>query len=665
MKPRARSYDVFDTCLVRTLARPADLFFLLGRRMLMLKGLPASRSLVAAAANVRLRAEQEARRRSTAQDLDIGAIYRVLPEVDVLGFDPETMMREELALERHHLRPVPGMAQCIDQWRRRGMRILFITDMYLPEDFLRERLAGHGLARPGDGVYVSGALGLTKHGGDLFRHVLKAEGLRPGELVHCGDNPQGDVRVPRSLGIRVEPHQAARLTPGEERLLGLDPSWAPELSAMAGASRLCRLHGREQGGHPALAETAAGVVAPVLGAFVSWVLATARERGWRRLYFVSRDGQILVRMARELAGGLGLDCRYLHGSRQAWFLAALDGFDLESAADWLFVPGHSLAPADVLRKLGIVPGDLAPAPGAPPPQDPFWTRQAAGEDLATLRALMGSEAFAVLVSRRAAQARGAAMAYFAQEGLLAGDPVVLVDIGWTLKAQKALRTCLELCGARVPVHGLYFGVQAAHAPRSELGAFDAYFVEQPRHFDPTQRLNAIFRNANCIEQVFTAADHGQAMGYRHTPEGVSSLPGPAPGERRLAVVRLTQETARRYAALLAEHAPWDWPHDRLRAWCGQLLMDFLSSPPAHQAAALAGLPVFDDQTESRSRPLARKIGMGELLALLFRKPRPRPGGYAAGFDWLEGSIALSSPLLRPILRRPSLFQRLRAYRMGQ
>jgi hypothetical protein len=120
VKPRARSYDVFDTCLVRTLARPADLFFLLGRRMLMLKGLPASRSLVAAAANVRLRAEQEARRRSTAQDLDIGAIYRVLPEVDVLGFDPETMMREELALERHHLRPVPGMAQRIDQWRPAG-----------------------------------------------------------------------------------------------------------------------------------------------------------------------------------------------------------------------------------------------------------------------------------------------------------------------------------------------------------------------------------------------------------------------------------------------------------------------------------------------------------------------------------------------------------------
>jgi hypothetical protein len=327
---------------------------------------------------------------------------------------------------------------------------------------------------------------------------------------------------------------------------------------MAGAGRLCRLHGREQGGHPALAETAAGVVAPVLGAFVSWVLATARERGWRRLYFVSRDGQILVRMARELAGGLGLDCRYLHGSRQAWFLAALDGFDLESAADWLFVSGHSLAPP-MVAQVGIVPGDLAPAPGATASAGSVLDQTGRrGEDPGdALRALMGSEAFAVLVSRRRPP-RPAARPWpiSPRKGCLPAIPWSL----WTsagpsrrTKGPADLPGALRGPGSRCTA--CISGSRPPTRPGPSMAPSTPTFVEQPRHFDPTQRLKRHLPQRQLHRAGLYRRRPRQAMGYRHTPEGSPACLGQPPGNGGWPWSSLTQETAGAYAALLAEHAP--------------------------------------------------------------------------------------------------------------
>ena len=49
--------------------------------------------------------------------------------------------------------------------RRRGQRILFASDMYLPPDFIRQLLEIHGLWHKGDQIYVSHEQGAAKHGG--------------------------------------------------------------------------------------------------------------------------------------------------------------------------------------------------------------------------------------------------------------------------------------------------------------------------------------------------------------------------------------------------------------------------------------------------------------------------------------------------------------------
>ena len=63
--------------------------------------------------------------------------------------------------------------------------------------------------------------------------------------------------------------------------------------------------------------------------------------------------------------------------------------------------------------------------------------------------------------------RGAALGYLAQEGLLADQDWALVDVGWSLNCQAALR---RLLAARDPrqagaVRGFYIGLAKDHPPR--------------------------------------------------------------------------------------------------------------------------------------------------------------------------------------------------------
>ena len=72
-------------------------------------------------------------------------------------------------------------------------------------------------------------------------------------------------------------------------------------------------------------DVSADVSAPLIALFVDWCLRESRAAGIERLYFLSRDGQVMMQVAEIL--GLRdsdpTDCRYLYVSRQALLLPAV------------------------------------------------------------------------------------------------------------------------------------------------------------------------------------------------------------------------------------------------------------------------------------------------------------------------------------------------------
>lgn len=98
--------------------------------------------------------------------------------------------------------------------------MIYISDMYLPSEFIKEILTNHGVFGRKDSLYASGEIGLTKESGKLFKHVLKKEGIPASSLFHYGDNFHSDFVVPSRMGIhpllthleRTESLQSGRWT---------------------------------------------------------------------------------------------------------------------------------------------------------------------------------------------------------------------------------------------------------------------------------------------------------------------------------------------------------------------------------------------------------------------------------------------------------------------
>lgn len=206
------SFDIFDTVLTRTVLHPKDVFLLVRDR---LTEFPPEISLRLSHVywGARVWAEFVSRRRSKFEDVKLTEIYSVLAELLHLDADlTQRLLELEMAVEGEVLTVIDGAVELVAAARRKG-RVIFISDMYLPESFLAMVLYEFGLREWDEPVYVSGDVGLTKGSGKLFLQVLSDYNLQPYQLVHCGDHSRSDRSIPRRLGIRLHPEA--------------DQDWAP------------------------------------------------------------------------------------------------------------------------------------------------------------------------------------------------------------------------------------------------------------------------------------------------------------------------------------------------------------------------------------------------------------------------------------------------------
>ena len=293
------SFDVFDTVLIRNVTDPADLFLLVGWRLQRI-GLTIS---PAAFRSCRVAAERRCRENCGDEEVTFNDIYCEL--AFTLGWDLK-MRRSaeslELKVESQAITANPWALRLIEAARSSGSRIVFISDMYLPAEFIRGLLHRFGLTRDGDQYYVSSEHKATKSSGRLFRLVLKEERVQPWAMTHVGDQAHSDHSIPRRMGIATRPYKAACPNRYEAAMASFAVETDGLSGVFAGAARAARLCGSTTTDREAaLWEAGTAVVGPILSAYVFWVLEQARKAGVERLYFLARDGYILRKIAQELA----------------------------------------------------------------------------------------------------------------------------------------------------------------------------------------------------------------------------------------------------------------------------------------------------------------------------------------------------------------------------
>ena len=258
MTVQCYSFDVFDTCLVRDVAVPSDLFLVVAERLAATLEPQLGPDYQQIFLDSRRKAEEQARRVSASEDVTLTEIWEWLAGM-VPELDPQAGMAAEINAELAALGPNRAILDQVRRLDAKGARVVFVSDMYLPAQTIRAALVAAGFPATEDNIYVSSGIGATKmRSGALFRHVFEREGVSAAHMVHYGANPHSDARMARRAGIRAHHIAATQLTRIECALLAAPP---PRdvlfVSRLVGQMRLFRLDGPQDGDTSARDFTAA------------------------------------------------------------------------------------------------------------------------------------------------------------------------------------------------------------------------------------------------------------------------------------------------------------------------------------------------------------------------------------------------------------------------
>ena len=640
MTVQCHSFDVFDTCLQRDLAVPSDLFLALAEELAAelepWLG-PDYRHIFLTS---RKQAEAEARRDSAAEDVTLAVIWERLAE-KLPGLDPQAGMAAELAAEAAALGPNRAVLDEVRALDAEGVRIVFISDSYLPAEAIRDALVSAGFPATWDNLHVSGEIGVTKaRSGALFRHVLEREGVPAARMTHLGDNWRADVTMARRAGIRARHLTATRLTRIESALLAAaSPCDALFVSRLVGTMRRFRLDGAGTGDEAAQDFTAA-FSGPFLFLFACWLAERARAGGIERLYFMSRDFYRLWRMAQNMPRLFeGIECRYLCASRQALYLPGVVRAQPEEMP-WLIRPLERRHLDTILAKLELdrshpALADFAAAAG---PEAELTSEQGA-----ELMARLCRPPLSTQIADTAKTRRNAALAYFEAEKLFEPGRFAIVDLGWRLAVQSSLGSILRHRDPQLVTRGLYLGIQQDRYSPALTGPTGALFHRS--HSDRDRQIGKpeIFARAPLLEHILSGAPHGTVHHYEMDSAGtarpVCADPDPQVEHQEKRLAQLTEEFAARLDAVCGRAIPTD-PAPLI----DRLARDGLTNPNPGWVGVLGRIPVSTDQNNRNALRLHEPYGWRDVAGRLAGGPR------RAKRPWPELSFAAAPAGLRTVLK---------------
>lgn len=293
------SFDIFDTLIFRPFSEPTDAFYFIGEKI----GFLDFR---------RIRMEQELLSRTDCfqkkrhNEVGLADIWqRIEQEV---GISAETGMKLEQELELEFCYANPFMLEVFRKLLKMGKKIIIISDMYLPKDFLVQLLEKNGYIGFSN-LYVSCEYGVSKGNGKLF--ALAKKNLPENvSVIHVGDNEHSDVKMAKQAGFASLYYPNVNKMALSYRAYDMSP-------IVGGAYRGIVDNYLYQGTHSYSMEYEYGFIYGglfVLG-YCQFVHRYCGQNNVDKILFLSRDGDILKQVYDRLY--LAENTSYVYWSRAA------------------------------------------------------------------------------------------------------------------------------------------------------------------------------------------------------------------------------------------------------------------------------------------------------------------------------------------------------------
>lgn len=641
------SFDVFDTCLTRRVVTPVDVFRLMAPDVARLANLPCSENWVEEFVRLRVFAEKVSRRGKPDSETNIFSIWNELRNILKIPDHPyediELKWEEELCIS------IPRTLAKVSQARSEKIKILFISDMYLPSNFIKKLLVKHDFFHESDQLYVSCEIGATKSSGLLYKHIQRELGIPLECITHHGDNFYSDIQKPRSFGFNVNHITDAQMNRHEEALRKTSEV-SPSLSSqIAGAMRASRFINDHQSNM-----LATHFVTPFLFLFVSWVLRQADSDGVKRLYFLGRDCQLAYKFSNHpLLAKSGIDCRYLQASRRAYMLASV--FEVSPRGiPWLDRENDEKETVLILKKLELEYGEFNQAwtkiaKGAPAPHfihgedewNIFWQ-------------VLSCESIKTKILKSALDKREALQKYLVQEGIFEKSPAAIVDLGWTFSIQRAAELVLRELNPDFSLGGYYLG--ASFERFNDVSAQTLFLPKHPS--DQGSRLSCSFfpDRATLLEHIIGKCTHSTLRGFDCSNQVVDPIFDHPTSISYTKDTEKFHDLALKSLNYYTKISTDKYTNHDLRSILRELISQTFDHPSYELALGARNIGGSSNPFSIHEKPLVLPYGWVDFFMALFRIAKASPSRF-----WVEGSLAITPRSIRGLARRFGFINRLIAF----
>lgn len=485
------SFDVFDTCLIRKCGRAEIVFEILAERIL---GKNADETQLYDFVLIRKRAESEAIRvNKNTEEITIDNIYEQCDFSELTDVDNYTIKRVELQIEKEQLVAVYDVKDMINRLREKYGRVIYISDMYLPQSFVQEILIEQGLFRGEDKLFVSSEYGVKKTTGNLFHFVKEKMNLRYSRWTHSGDNKYSDVCVPRRLGIKTQ-HISHGFSYYEREWFSQNPvSLTNYKGRCASFSRTIRLM-RENSPY---VEFAADFIAPLYVSYISYLLRDASTKGLKNIFFLARDGYIFYNIAQILLKDYpNIHAHYIYASRKSLYLPGLETINEDNIRN--LVLGERLINILDCFQMEKYYSDFS------------QYDKLCGEEL--IGSLVKDGRFISIVKEKQESQKRLLLQYLIENGVHKENSAI-VDLNGTRNCHKIISRVLKEAGYNTP-YGYFFTLNNNH-----IIGNDYKVMVLNENIGNHNRFVYSLPPIMMLEEYFSMANHSSTISYRMNDTG--------------------------------------------------------------------------------------------------------------------------------------------------
>jgi len=504
------SFDVFDTVVLRNVLEPADIFYIVRKQYE--QNNPA---LNFDLKEQRLRAETGLRHKLQTE-ITLDGLYDEL--VLITGIDSEVANRLkqlEIKAELDFCVQNPYMYEIYCYAIETGKRIVFNSDMYLPQGLVEEILHKNGYTKY-EKLYLSSETFKTKHSGESFDLMAEDLKVKPSKILHIGDNQGADILKAGSKGLKTYYYPKCKdyikhKLPEEQKLYEKYEPDESVFKALCLNKTACR-----RDNNNFWFNLGYKTMGPAVYNFIQAIIDFTTEKDIKKILFASRDGYIMKKAydiflsfvepgsphndnyAKNLPEALYfytsrrlfhlpalVDCENIYENR--FFTDCVNKMKFSTLNDFVeyFCIDKSVCESALFRQNFSMEQDF---------------------DKNKLKKLL--EIVHLEIIKNAKREKEMLLGYFRQEGIFDYPKLAWIDIGWQGRVQASFENVLSGVEKAPEIYGYYFGLMENAKVMKEKMNLYGHFLDCEKN-----ELYRLLANSPVIEFLFSAP-HGSVVGLK-------------------------------------------------------------------------------------------------------------------------------------------------------